>query len=185
MARKKKTPEAVETDNVTPIAPELPPAVVPVVSEKVRELAGKSKEENLMRAIVTEMMPAFLVAAREMMTPQAPAAVAAQERAGRCPECQQNLKGCKGEHVMMVVYPTKDPAQNGQWFQGCFINGVRYLSDGPDQVQAVLVPKNCEGDIKHQIAKYEDNEQQLARGRKAYHNSGDLSSPQKANAAWR
>ncbi len=147
------------------------------------QLKKLNASEELVRALITEMFPA-MVAASAAANPTPVQAQAAVRKRQRCQDCgQDKLSGCKGEHVMMVVYPTKDPAQNGKWWPGCKVNGVRYLSN--DTSHQVLVPANCEGDFKYQIALYEKNETELARGRAKHHNSGNVESPNLPTHAFR
>lgn len=92
--------------------------------------------------------------------------------AGKCTICGQGaVKGryaCKGKHVMMCVYP-KDEYW-GKFFQGVWVNGARYLSDGPGHLVAVPEDNN----IEHEIQKWVDMERDNAQGRKRSFNSGSI-----------
>lgn len=103
----------------------------------------------------------------------------------KCGACGQLVAACKGKHIEMVVYPN----QYAQWFQGAFINGVRYLSNGPHH--KVTVPEV--NDIQFTLDTYVENEAQQALGKAKMHNSGLISPnsgtahfiPATAQSAWR
>lgn len=97
-----------------------------------------------------------------------------------CQECGQRTAGCKGEHSFITVFPTKFP-QYAEYFQGVFINGVRYLSNNAEH--KIPVPKNAAGDILFKIQKAEDEEMIGRTGRVKHNNSGDVSSPRPFNPA--
>ena len=101
----------------------------------------------------------------------------------QCTECRQALSGCEGKHVKMVVHP----GHFAEYFPGAIINGIRYLSN--DSGHMVLVPAACESTILSIVANYEQNERDMAVGRKRDHHSGSVSphgsSVNPANAAWR
>lgn len=92
--------------------------------------------------------------------------------AGTCPECQQpSVRGryaCKGKHTKLVAFP--DDEHWGRFFQGVFINGARYLSNGPGH--EITVP--ADNNIKHEIQKWVEMERQNAQGRKKSWNSGSI-----------
>lgn len=87
----------------------------------------------------------------------------------KCSECLQLRLACRDKHRKIVVYPRS--AKNGQFFQGLFINGVRYLSNHSGH--AIVVPENVS--VEHEIEKWEANEDALSQGRERQHNSGTIS----------
>lgn len=110
----------------------------------------------------------------------------AQVAKPKCIECGQVLTGCGGKHVQMVVYPQRYP-QHADYFPGVVINGIRYLSNGDGH--RVTVPAEAESTISGIVSNFEQNEQELATGRKAERHSGHVgpggTSVQPANQAWR
>lgn len=87
----------------------------------------------------------------------------AKKSKGQCPDCRQLNMACKGKHRMLTVMPKV----NAEWFKGCFINGVQYLSDKP-----IAVPADC--DIEYQLGQWERNEYEAQHGRKRVRNSGSI-----------
>lgn len=162
---------------------------------KVAPTAQESRDAELVKATakaVSEEMLAVVYAMQSRPQAGAPesSASAAQKladqqelefrRSGACGECGQRKSGCRGEHELMSVYPKQFP-QYADYFQGVFINGVRYLSNNAEHL--IPVPKVAAGDIAHKIQQAE-NEEMIARtGRVKHHNSGDVSSPRAFNPA--
>lgn len=147
--------------------------------------------ETLTMEQVLQLVPAIAAATASAMqkgqTSAAPARAASPKAVQKCHECGQALTtGCGGKHVMMVVYPQRYP-QHADYFPGVQINGVRYLSNNENH--AVLVPANAESVISGIVATFEQNEQDMAVGRKAVRHSGTVSphgtQVQPANQAWR
>lgn len=144
--------------------------------------------QGVVKAVMSETVPALMA----MQAGQSSAG--SRSRPSRqliqCRECKQAGPGkapCNGEHVSMVVYPARYP-EFGKWFQGSFINGIRYLSN--NRRERILIPAACEGQITKQIADFEENERVTRMGRTADHDSGSLAEngggrTQPATAAWR
>lgn len=170
-------------------------------------MAGKSKSEteapitqselqkavsdaasSAAKAAVDALMPAVAAAVKGSNGQTVVQAAQTRERPPmqRCGVCKQNVKACNNEHVKVVVYPKKFP-QFAKWFQGARINGVTYLSDGP-QV-SIDVPKEAVGSILSMVQNWEDNEAEIRVGRKHTHNSGGLGEGAKgaksATVGWR
>ena len=139
------------------------------------------------KAAVEALMPAMAAAAK-MNQPAVQAGNVRRERKHiqKCGICKQALTGCESKHTEMVVYPTRYP-EFGDWFQGVFINGARYLSDGPHH--KIPVPTNTVGTISSIIQTWEDNERSIRIGRKKAHNSGVIGdgggATRSAQAGWR
>jgi hypothetical protein len=104
----------------------------------------------------------------------------------RCHDCGQQKSACEGKHVQLVVYPTRYP-QHARFFPGAILNGIKYLSN--DEGHTVTVPACAEATIMNLVSGYEQNEQEMAVGRKAERRSGVVSpngtNVQQANQAWR
>lgn len=77
-----------------------------------------------------------------------------------CRECGQYQAGCKGEHTMMVVLPSRE--EFIEWFPGVWINHVKYESAHP--ANPICVPTNAVGTIKEIIQNYERGERRLTKG---------------------
>lgn len=127
------------------------------------------------KAIAEEMIPAMaaMVQVNQQGQNQGRQSMVHVER---CQECGQAKRGCGGEHVQMVVFPTKYP-EFGEWFQGCWINGVRYLSN--DAGHTVTVPKNAQGGLTKMVQDFENNEREQRMGKTREWNSGSVSSPRR------
>ena len=80
------------------------------------------------------------------------------------------------------MYPTNYP-EFGDFFQGVFVNGVRYLSNNGDHF--IPVPKKAVTMFQGIIRTYEQNERESRVGRSKQHNSGHITNPQPAQAGWR
>lgn len=150
--------------------------------------APAKPEDKLTMEQVLQLVPAIAAAtASAMQKGQTAAAVKPVFRAPqKCHECGQAVTGCEGKHKLMVVYPQRYP-QHADYFPGVQINGIRYLSNN-DHHQ-VLVPEAAESFIANTVAIFEQNEQDMAVGRKAVRHSGTVSphgsNLQPANQAWR
>lgn len=99
-----------------------------------------------------------------------------------CGVCRQYVKACEGKHVDLCVYPSRYP-EFGEFFQGCRINGVTYLSN--DESHTVPVPANAAPYIQQMIEAFANNERETRIGRKKIHNSGNLHAPNPAQVGWR
>lgn len=124
------------------------------------------------KQVAEQLIPAAIVAAvqatkaqNQPVAPQRLAPVAPQ----RCHECGQQKTACEGKHLKMVVFPMRYP-QHAEYFQGVFLNGVRYLSN--DGSHEVTVPAIAEATIRNIVSGFETDEQARAVGRKAERHSG-------------
>ncbi len=150
-------------------------AVAEVAEEKKSETA--QMVSDILKEVLPSAMAAAAVTAANMVTGrQTPSAPAPASREV-CDMCRQMKRtGCMGEHVMVAVYPKREEfAEN---FQGVFINGVKYLSNGPEHL--IPIPSNSE--VMYLLNKWEENEAQVRLGRKKQHNSGTTRNFQKTNA---
>jgi hypothetical protein len=86
----------------------------------------------------------------------------------------------------MVVFPRRYP-EHGQFFQGVYLNGVKYLSN--DEGHEITVPEIAAGSIAQLVQNFENNEQETRIGRRAERFSGTLSPAGSAvtpqNIGWR
>ena len=147
------------------------------------------QEQLTMKQVVEQLIPAAIAAAVSATNKQQPAPAAQARPVGapqRCPECSQQRSACEGKHIEMVVYPTRYP-EHADYFVGVMINGIKYLSN--DDTHKVLVPENAAGAIKAIVQTFEQNEHDMATGRKAQRHSGVVSphgaAVNQATAAWR
>lgn len=152
----------------------------PAVSADALAAAIKQVSEQMIPAAI-----AAAVAATSKPVVQAPPP--GPKRDQKCTECKQSLlTGCEGKHARMVVYPQRYP-QHADYFPGAIINGVKYLSN--DEGHRILVPEAAVGTIEGIVAAFEQNEQDMAVGRKAVRHSGTISphgsSVSQADKAWR
>lgn len=123
----------------------------------------KPADVNDIAAIVAKTVEALLPALMVASKPQPVQYVSdAKLPKARCPVCGQVQTGCESKHVEMVVYPVRRP-EYADCFQGAFINGVKYLSDGPSS--KILVPESAQSTIQVIIDNYEENEVQTRNGR--------------------
>lgn len=97
----------------------------------------------------------------------------------RCGECGQYEVACKKQHRQAVVWPSNPHFV--KFFQGVRINGVTYMSNGPQH--RITVP--AEADIEYAVAQWTDNEQEISQGRVAEHFSGTVQKFNPAVKAWR
>lgn len=143
------------------------------IAEKVVETTAAAsglKMSPEMMELMKQLIPAVAVAleqGRKMAqdkvdVEQMEARIREESRQERCSECGQKRGGCKDEHVQMVVLPMQQDFAD--WFEGAFINGVRYLSSHGGH--KITVPKSAEGGIARTIADFEDNEKHLRTPRK-------------------
>lgn len=146
-------------------------------------------EQITIKQIVEQLIPSAIAAAvQATKQSQAPvqAARPANVAAPRCGDCGQEKTACGGKHVQMVVFPLRYP-QHAEYFMGVQINGVKYLSN--DENHKVTVPEEAAGSIKSIVQAFEQNEQDMAVGRKAIRHSGTVSpygaSTSPAQQAWR
>lgn len=140
--------------------------------DRMLEMAGKMAEK-----IVEGLIPQLVATANILQKntgAQGGTAGSTQKRHEYCGVCNQVLSACKGEHVSMVVYPTRRE-EFGPWFPGYKLNGIRYLSDR--QGHQVLVPKCCAGEISNAIRLWEDTEANVRQGKTADHHSGSIDRP--------
>lgn len=137
------------------------------IAKAVREAVGKALSEAI-PAVATIAVESQRKANQVVGDGKAEAAIRAAAQRLQCPKCFQPVSACNGKHRRVVVYPTNQ--RFGRYFQGVFINGIRYLSNGPSH--AIDVPLEC--DIEYMISAWEQNEYDTAQGRKAEHNSGSL-----------
>ena len=134
---------------------------------------------NAMGMAVAAGMQAGLQSSRPQPAPQ--------PRARQiCTVCRQDVHGCEGKHVEMVVYPTKYP-KYARYFTGIQLNGVTYLSN--DEGHKVLVPENAASEISAMVARAEQEEVEMRTGREVEHYAGSVSPggsrPNAAYKGWR
>jgi hypothetical protein len=167
-----------------PIKPNTPPSP----PQKAANAPVPSMDEAGLRAIikgVAEEMLAVSVATAQAMQPTQ--VVQAPPQRGIvtgpiCGTCGQAEKACGREHKDIAVYPTSYP-EFGEWFQGVFINGVKYLSNNESHL--IPVPKVAVTTFYELIRRFEQNERESRVGRSKTHQSGHISNPTPAQAAWR
>lgn len=85
-----------------------------------------------------------------------------------CGKCGQSDMRCRDQHQKMVVFPKN--RRHGKFFQGIWLNGVRYLSNNGSH--SIWVPK--ENGIQNLLDVWEDNEDSLLQGRETFHDSGSI-----------
>ncbi len=140
------------------------------------EVLGVTSEQVL-KAITDGMAMGVAMGAKQPQ--QVQLARGQRETVTNCQKCGQMLTkggrpaGCQGKHVEMVVYPKK----HGRFFQGAFINGVRYLSNHARH--KITVP--AENNIEYAVAQWEDSEDRMKEGRESNHNSGEMSATGKTS----
>lgn len=131
-------------------------------TQKVEE--KKPAEVQDIAAIVAKtveaLLPALMVANKQQPVQYVSDTKLPRARCGVCGQVEAT--GCRSKHVEMVVYPVRRP-EYADCFQGAFINGVKYLSDGPSS--KVLVPEEAASTIQVIIDNYEENEVQTRNGR--------------------
>lgn len=153
----------------------------------------KSQAELIAQAVkeaMVEALPQAVAIAQKISHPEqsegakAAQAAAIQHRVDtieKCQDCGQRVSACKRQHRKMVVFPS----QYGEWFQGVFVNGVRYLSSSPNH--QIDVP--AEAPIENLMSNWEESERVLRTGRAASHNSGTLGGGgggfNQASSGWR
>lgn len=130
-----------------------------ILAEAIEQVAAK---------LIPAAVAAAVTANQAASQPRQAAPVQAR-RGGVCQVCRQRDGACGGKHVEMVVFPEA----HDEYFQGVFLNGVKYLSNDPGH--KVLVPADSESDIKRIVAGYVQNERELSQSRKAERHSGVVS----------
>jgi len=168
-----------------------------LLDEKIATAMEKAAAAGA-KAAVDALMPAVATLVAEATKPKhLQDAAAPKPKKPKCPICLQPNLACgyvfakNGEpetpkeqhHRKLPVYPGNPNL--GKWFQGVIFNGVRYLSNSKQH--SIWVPKDS--NIEYIIELWEQNEQELATGREAHHNSGSLSKNGSnftaAQSAWR
>jgi hypothetical protein len=165
------------------IKPSLPPAPPQKAASAPVQSMDEAAIKSLVKGIAEEML-AVSVATAQAMRPAAPQpqAEVLKGYGPVCNVCGQYLKACEGEHENICVYPVNYP-EFGDFFQGVFINGVKYLSNNESHL--IPVPKKAVTQFKSIIQTYESNERESRVGRSKQHNSGNIRNPTPAQAAWR
>ena len=143
---------------------------------KDNKIESKSEDKSLsftkdeLSKLITEVATNAAMAAQVANTN--PVAQVARSHAPnhgrRCQECGQYSKACGGKHAQMIVFPKGKAAQ--KYFQGVFINGVRY--DSGNASRKITVP--AQNDITKILELMEDQEEQFRIGRSGNHNSGSI-----------
>lgn len=121
---------------------------------------------TLLKEIISEVIPASVGAsARANLEHAAAQRVAQSEHVQRaqekCAKCGQLRIACGDEHEMMIVYPLSNQPDVVRWFQGIWINGVRYYSRHGRH--RVCVPKK--NDIATMLDAFVRSEEVRASGR--------------------
>lgn len=137
----------------------------------------KAQNEEMQQAVadairegIKEGLPvATMAAAQVFRGPQAAQAAPVAGRGLKCSKCGQQARACKSQHRLAVVFPKISALAD--LFPGIRINGVTYISAGPEH--QVIVPLKC--DIENQVAQWEDREVINMRGRRKQRKSGHLS----------
>lgn len=136
------------------------------VSKAVAEGAPSQFTPKFMAELIAAVMVTLKETEKQTKKEEADALYLAEceriRKRTRCADCGQEVGACNGEHVKMIVFPER--AEYGEWFEGAYINGIRYLSNNRGHL--VTVPKIAEGGIARTIFEFEDNEQHLRTPRK-------------------
>jgi len=140
---------------------------------------------QILKEVLQEVVPASIGASTKAQIEQALRAKAqqaaeAQAQQERCPKCHQLLAACKGEHELMVVYPTQSglPRSITKWFPGCILNGVTYKSRNASH--RVYVPKA--NDFAYWIDNWLKNEMETQLGAGSFNGmNSDADRPLPAN----
>lgn len=148
---------------------------VPPEAPKVDPMASTIKD------IISELLPAFAALTKQTPQPTVPAS-RGPATFNVCTVCQQNLAACGDKHADFVAFPVKYP-EFGDFFQGLFVNGVKYISN--DEAHSVKVPEACVPYLKQMIAQFEEQERIARTGRNKTHHSGSLGRPTPAQIGWR
>lgn len=145
-------------------------------SKQQQELkdAVEQATKATLEAVLKEVLPAVLVASKQadrQADSDAMREDAIRNMRGmeKCGECGQGVLACKGEHMMMVVFPKDE--QNVPSFDGVRINGVVYRSNHGTHV--IRVPAS--NDIAAILAAWENSEREMRNGKKVMRNSGNIS----------
>lgn len=140
--------------------------------------APESLDDKIARALATALekaLPAMAAAAVQTQISAQDAKSAAQYLARpsgeKCAECQQRLPAGvpqgSHKHIKVAIFPSH--RKHGKWFQGLFVNGVKYLSNHAGHL--LTVPADLDLSL---IRNWEDNEDVMKDGREVDHNSGTL-----------
>lgn len=193
--KKTKKPDFIEVDEPTipEVLPKMAEGEVKEVIKEVEKSAPVDKKEtaaerdqrlitSVVKAMMGEMMPAFAAMTRSQSSVGAREGGRPVRRFKQCRTCRQAGPGdgppCNGEHSKMVVFPQKYP-QFGKYFQGCIINGIRYLSS--NRRELVEVPTACVSSIMKTINDFEENEWQTAMGRQGGEDLGSFNEGGRGN----
>lgn len=152
------------------------------MSDNKKETKTESKPldpamAEALRLVAEQMIPAAVASAVAAVSSRQPAAAPSQSRMSAgpppeiCQDCKQELRACKGKHVMAVVFPQRYP-HTGDYFTGIVLNGVKYLSN--DASHKILIPENALTSIQQMVETYEQNEQDMSVGRKVERHSGSI-----------
>lgn len=162
-----------------------------MADNKIEPKAAVPEAPITMKDVVA-LIPSMIASAVAAATKSnVPAAKPGSINHPKCTDCRQVRDngaggGCQGRHIEMVVFPQRYP-QHADYFPGAIINGIRYLSN--DSGHRILVPADAEATILGLVGGFEQNEQDMAVGRKREHHSGRVSpngsSTVPAVAAWR
>lgn len=150
------------------------------MSDKKQEVPMTEQEKiaATVKSVVGELVPALLAMQGPKTAPKA--APVFVDTITKCNDCGQLVAACKGEHVQIAVFP-KVHLQYADYFQGVFINGVRYLSNNGGH--KITVPANSAGHIEYMTRLAEEEEIALRNPRVKQHNSGDVGRPAPFNPA--
>lgn len=135
------------------------------------KVESNSMEKAIASAIEQALPAAVGAAVTAMRGPQQVAQPAKPQlqRGLRCPECNQQVRACKREHRLAVIFPKMAVLED--LFPGIRLNGVTYISGGPDH--RITIPKDS--DLENQVAAWEERELINLRGRKKQRRSGVFS----------
>lgn len=125
--------------------------------------AEKSQADQMREAIAEGIAMGIAVASKSQ-----PARTGKKQRVG-CQICLQDSQACKGEHREIVVLPKN--RKFARAFQGLRINGVTYLSN--NYRHKIPVPAGL--NVEYQIAKWEEDQEEMNNSRSINHNSGTMS----------
>ena len=167
----------------------LPTTKDQTMSKEAEKSLEKSLEDKIAEGVARAMEKALPLAVQAAIQTQASVtqsqhalAMAARATGEKCSVCRQLLpagvKQGEHKHIRVAIFP-KDH-RHGKWFQGLFINGVRYLSNNAQHL--IDVPADVDLSL---IKNWEENEEVLKEGRDASHNSGDVSAPKSSTVGWR
>lgn len=168
-------------------------ATNPTPAEALAQMSAEDRKQiQLIKAVMMEVVPAFVAMKSAPEAKEAKARVEAAERKVLsrtiCNVCKQPVTACERKHTNMTVFPSRYP-EFGKGFPGVTLNGVTYLSGAN---KTVPVPECAAPYVQQMIVAYETNMRESIMGRTAEHNSGTLAGggtgvthTSAANAAWR